>query len=397
MAGNNKNNGRYHFPWRQGNQFEMLVDSVEFYPSMLQAIEQARQHILLEMYLIESGSVADRFIHALQQAADRGIRVFLLIDDFGSTGLKQADREKLDHPGISTVYYNPLRSYNLLYNLYRIYFHHAVHRLHRDHRKLLLVDDTCAFVGGAGITEDFNSSDSKTGWRENMLKIRGPVLKDWQRLFFESWNKYAQTPYSLPDIEPVPFENGESGRVTVNVAYRRSGIKWSLYKHIYNASHRVWFSSAYFLPSWRLQRLLKRAALNGVDVRLLLPGPITDHPGVRHGSHHYYRKLLLNGVRIFEYQPRFLHAKTILCDDWVTTGSSNFDRWNLQWNLEANQEIKDPKIAIRIMEMFEKDFENSREYTYQEWHKRSLRMRLHEWFWRKIEILSIKIKRRNRH
>lgn len=374
----------------------MLVDSVEFYPRMLQAIEQSVHHILLEMYLIESGAVADQFIHKLREAADRSVRVFLLIDDFGSTGLNPVDREKLDHPGISTVYYNPLRSYNPVYILYRIYFHHAVHGLHRDHRKLLLVDDNIAFVGGAGITDDFDSSDNKIGWRENMLEIKGPVLQDWHQLFFDSWNKYAKTPFVLPVIEPVPYDHGQPGRVTVNVAHRRSDIKLSLYKHIYHASHRIWFSSAYFLPSWRLQRLLKRAARKGVDVCLLLPGPITDHPGVRHGSHHYYRKFLLNGVRIFEYQPRFLHAKTVLCDDWVTMGSSNFDRWNLQWNLEANQEVDDPPFACRVREMFEMDFKNSHEYTYEDWRQRGYLMRLHEWFWRKIEILSIKIKHRKR-
>ncbi len=395
MTDFNKKTGRYCFPWRQYNRFEFLIDSTRFYPRMLEAIEQASNLILLEMYLMESGAMADRFIKALCDAADRSVRVYLLIDDFGSTGLNQSDRDRLEHPGISTVYYNPLRSYNPFYNLYRIYIRRAVHGLHRDHRKLLLIDDQLAFTGGAGITDDFDPSRDMS-WRENMIEIKGPVVRDWHRLFYESWNKYASTAVTVPVIEPDTYHEGQSGRVTINEAHHRSGIKWSLYKRIYNARDRVWFSTAYFLPSWRMQKLLKRAAKNGVDVRLLLPGPITDHPGVRHGGHHYYRKLLLNGIRIFEYQPRFMHAKTILCDDWVTIGSSNFDRWNLQWNLEANQEIDDPGLAEVVREMFEADFEHSREFNYKEWHQRSVWMRIHEWFWRKIEILSIRIKHRKR-
>jgi phosphatidylserine/phosphatidylglycerophosphate/cardiolipin synthase-like enzyme len=120
----------------------------------------------------------------------------------------------------------------------------------------------------------------------------------------------------------------------------------------------------------------------------LLPGPITDHPGVRYVSHRLYGRLMKNGVRIFEYQPRFFHAKTVLCDDWVTIGSSNFDRWNLRWNLEANQEIKDEALAKQVREMFEADFSNSVEFSYEQWYRRSWFKRLLQWFWKQVEILS---------
>ncbi len=139
---------------------------------------------------------------------------------------------------------------------------------------------------------------------------------------------------------------------------------------------------------------MKHAAKSGVDVRLLLPGPITDHPGVRYISHRLYGRLLKNGIRIYEYQPRFFHAKTVLCDDWVTIGSSNFDRWNLRWNLEANQEVIDEVLARQVKQMFEQDFSNSVEYTVENWQQRSSRLsRLLQWFWKKVEIFSQKIGR----
>ena len=229
-------------------------------------------------------------------------------------------------------------------------------------------------------------------WRETMLKIQGPVLSDWQQLFRESWNKYAPRPLTLPTVSPGSFPHGQRGRITVNEARRRIGIQRSLIKHIQGARLRIWFATAYFIPPWSIRRKLKRAARTGVDVRLLLPGPITDHPGARHVSHRFYHRLLKNGVRIFEFEPRFLHAKTVLCDNWVSIGSCNYDRWNLQWNLEANQEIDDTGIATNIAEIFLRDFADSHEYTDEEWHHRSWRLRVLEWFWKKVELLSMKVR-----
>ncbi|NNL06730.1 MAG: phosphatidylserine/phosphatidylglycerophosphate/cardiolipin synthase family protein, partial [Gammaproteobacteria bacterium] len=142
-----------------------------------------------------------------------------------------------------------------------------------------------------------------------------------------------------------------------------------------------------------IRRAFKRAARAGVDVRLLLPGPITDHPGVRYISRRLYGRLMKNGVRIFEYQPRFFHAKTVLCDDWVAIGSSNFDRWNLRWNLEANQEIQDEYLAGQVRDMFEQDFADSVEYTLEKWQQTSWFERLQQWFWKRVEKISQKIGR----
>ncbi len=374
----------------------MRVDGKEFFPRMLEAIDSAQQYILMEMYLIESGSVADRFISAMNRAADRGVPVFLLFDDFGAMGLKQPDRRRLDRRNIHTTYYNPLGSYSLLYHLYRIFWRRIYRGLYRDHRKLLLVDGTVAFTGGAGITDEFDPPrHPHKGWRETMIEIHGPVLADWQQLFLEAWNLHAGKP---PDIPEVKQGNGEGqlGRVTVNDAYHRRGMRRSLLRYIRRAEHRVWLATAYFVPSWSLRRALKHAASRGADVRLLLPGPLTDHPGVRHAGRRYYRRLLGNGVRVFEYQPRFLHAKTVLCDDWVAIGSSNFDRWNLQWNLEANQEVHDPALAGNLQWIFEQDFAHCHEITLEAWRGRNWWLRLQEWLWRRVELLSLTLKDRGK-
>jgi len=394
MNGLSNTSRRFHFPWREGNRFDILVDGSNFLPLMLDAINSARETILLEMYLIESGSVVDRFITALLDAAERNVQAYLLLDDYGAIGLKQRDRERLEHRNIHIAYYNRLHSHSTLQNLYRIFLLHQEHVLYRNHRKLLLLDGQTAFVGGTGLVDEFDPpGHPEMQWRETMIRIQGPVVADWQQLFTTTWNQSTAQALSLPDINPGEHADAQRGRITVNDIERYSEVMLSLTSHIAHARHRVWFATAYFLPRWRIRRALKRAAKSGVDVRLLLPGPITDHPAVRYISHRLYGQLMKNGVRIFEYQPRFFHAKSVLCDDWVAIGSSNFDRWNLRWNLEANQEIIDEVVARQVKEMFEQDFSNSVEYSYEQWYRRSWFKRLLQWFWKQVEILSQKIGR----
>ncbi|MGD2057014.1 MAG: phospholipase D-like domain-containing protein, partial [Gammaproteobacteria bacterium] len=190
-----------NFPWRKGNHFEILVDGTAFFPRMLAAIDAAREYLLLEMYLVESGAVADRFIGALLAAAARDVRIHLLFDDFGAGKLMHTDRLRLEHPNIEITYYNPLPSSGTLHNLYRIFWQHITHGLHRDHRKLLLVDGRVAYTGGTGITDLVDPPRApQQRWRETMIEIRGPVLEDWQALFTETWNQAAT---SLADLPPV--------------------------------------------------------------------------------------------------------------------------------------------------------------------------------------------------
>ncbi|MGB5472955.1 MAG: phosphatidylserine/phosphatidylglycerophosphate/cardiolipin synthase family protein [Gammaproteobacteria bacterium] len=389
---------RYHnFPWRGGNSFEILVDSTTFLPRMLAAIDTARHYILLEMYLVASGTVASRIIKVLLAAAERGVRVYLLLDDYGAQQLDERDRELLTHRNIELVFYNPLHSRSTLYNLYRIIWHQTYGGLYRNHRKLLLVDCSVAYTGGTGITDEVDSPAAPDmRWRETMIVIRGPLLADWQELFTDSWNRFAERSLTLPAVQPAPLAASKRGRVTINEARHRTGVQRSLVRHIQHARQRVWFATAYFIPSWKLRRKLKRAARAGVDVRLLLPGPVTDHPGARYASHRYYGRLLKSGVRIYEYLPRFFHAKTVLCDDWLTIGSCNFDRWNLQWNLEANQEVDDPETAETVAAMFMQDFANCHEYNVGEWVQRSWYLRALAWFWRQVELMSLKLRQRRR-
>ncbi len=367
---------KYRFPWRGGNRFQLLIDGVQFFPHMLKAIEDAHDYVLLEFYLFESGTVASRFIDALVAAAGRGVDVWVMLDDFGARGLSRSDRTRLRSGGVHLAFYNPL------------YIGKWLKNLARDHRKLLLVDGTMVFVGGTGIADEFDPTDMPASrWRETVVMGAGPVIADWQTLFIESWERHTGEPLQLVRVPSEISDERVQGRVTLMRGRSQQGVKRDLLRHVRAAEHRVWFSTAYFIPPRRIRRALRRAARRGVDVRLLLPGPHTDHPAVRVAGRRFYAALLRSGVRIFEFQPRVLHSKVSLCDSWVSIGSSNIDRWNLRWNLDANQAIDDQEFADQVRDMFESDFAQTIEYTYQDWMRRPWRVRAGERLWGLVDMV----------
>jgi cardiolipin synthase A/B len=355
------------WPWRAGNHFRLLGDGGQFFERMLQMIEGAAAYVLLEMYLVESGIIAGRFVEALGRAARRGVRVCVVFDGFGSLGLGAAYRRSLIEAGVELRTFNPISLRARLQNFLR------------DHRKLLLVDGKTVFVGGAGLTDEFAIA-SRPGepWRDLMVEISGPVVADWQRAFDRTWQRSGGSlglpcPPECPDVA-----GGADGRVALSEARERSALANGVVWRIDAARTRAWIMSAYFVPSRRFRKALRRAARRGVDVRLLVPGPRTDHPWVRHAARRYYGKMLRNSVRIFEYQPRMLHAKMIISDDWVSIGSSNLDRWSFKWNLEANQEVRDAAFATVAAALFEGDCAQSEMLSRRNWPQRAWLDRLRE-------------------
>jgi phosphatidylserine/phosphatidylglycerophosphate/cardiolipin synthase-like enzyme len=354
------------WPWREGNAFRFLGDGAQFFPRMLEAIDAAGAYVLLEMYLVSSGALVTRFIAALVAARARGVRVCALLDAFGALGLSSADRRRLGEAGVELRLFNPLRLRRRLRNL------------RRDHRKLLLIDGRVAFVGGAGLSDEFAGRGRVLPWHELMLEIEGPVLSDWQRAFAGSWRRSGAELGLAPAPPCAPFPGGAAGRLSLSEARQYSVLATGVIQRIDSAAERVWIMSAYFVPSRRFRKALRRAARRGVDVRLLMPGARTDHPWVRQASRRFYGRMLRGGVRIFEYQPRMLHAKMILCDAWVSVGSSNLDRWSFRWNLEANQEIADRRMSDEAAALFTADFAVSHEISRRYWRERAWLDRLRE-------------------
>ncbi len=317
-----------------GNRFTLISDGHQFLARMLAAIEQSQCYILAEFYLAESGTVIEEFTAALCRACSRGVKVHLILDAFGSRRLTEHDRMRLRVSGVHLALYNAPR-----WNAPRS-------MLFRDHRKLLLIDGRVGFTGGVGLTDYFSPDASPNGyWQDCMVEMYGPVLTDWHVLFSETWGRCCRQPLDVAARPVAPLIPGVTGRLVSSSGLGRKDILRSVIKHVRAAQARVWVATAYFLPSIRLSRALRKAARRGVDVRLILTGPYTDAPSVQSVSRLLYRHLLASGVVIYEYQQRFLHCKLTLCDDWTSIGSSNLDRWGTLWNLEANQEIESPEFA----------------------------------------------------
>ena len=373
------------FPWRDGNSVELLVDGEQYFPAMLTAIRNASTSVVLEMYLFESGAVANEFIHALSEAARRGVDVRLLLDAFGSMKLLEGDRNRVIEAGVKLKFYNPLR------------FEKLIRNIARDHRKILIVDDETAFVGGAGITDEFDPPlDHNKMWRETMSRITGPVVGDWRRLFDWVWGESDTGKTEIPTKRVNNHATGQMrARVSVSRGRMIRHLYQSLLRRINQSDQRLWICTAYFQPSRRLRRAIRRAASRNVEVRLLLPGPETDHPRVRTAGRRFYTKLLKSGVRIFEFQHRVLHSKTVLCDEWVSIGSSNFDGWDLRWNLEANLEVEDQEFCVQTSKMFEADFRQCVEIEQKAWLARPWQDRMGEWFWGWVEFWVTRIGGRN--
>lgn len=361
------------FPWRDGNRFEILSQGTTFFPLMLSSIAEARTCIALEIYWIASDRTADRFIQALAQAARRGVQVFVLLDDYGCSDLETIDRHRLTEAGVHLALFNPLRL--------RVGWGMFV----RDHRKLLLVDDHVAFVGGAGICDPF---DGANGWRENMLRVEGDCVADWWHLFRRVWSRCSRI--------TCPPSSGKAagrarGRILPGTPVRRSVLASAL-TDINHAHQRVWLVTPYFLPPKKLRRALARACRRNCDVRLLVPDE--DHcdvPAVQAAGRRYYDWLLRRGVRVLEYSERTTHQKVLLADDRVTIGSCNYDRWGLRWNLEASQGVDSAALAGEALNMLERDMVACREVTLADRERQPLYGRLREWFWGWVDATMVNI------
>lgn len=369
--------------WREGNQFTLLPEASRFLPAMFEALNQAQHYVLVELYLMESGELADQVCDVLIKAAQRGVHVCLLLDGYGAMGFANADRERLQQSGVQLRFFNPIG------------FHSLARNLSRDHRKIVVIDGEVAFTGGFGAVDEFLNA-----WYEIALRIEGPVVADWEVLFRRLWRsrltrseKGGAGTKVLPDQrEPLVYSSGAKGRAISARGYRYQAIRHSLYERVRQADGRMWLCTPYFVPTFTLRRRLVKAARRGIDVRLLLPGSKHDHPGVRFAGQRFYHTMLKAGVRIFEFQPTFIHAKFVLIDDWVSIGSCNFDHWNLHWNMEANQEVLDPALAVDVRELFERNFAASEEVDAAAWAARPWGQRAREWIYGVLDAMVTRLK-----
>lgn len=322
-------------PWREGNAVKLLVNGEQFFPAVFYSIRAARREVILETFILYLDEVGYALQRELIAAAQRGIKVDLTVDDYGSPDLNNGFIAAMANAGVKVHMFDPNPKWlGLRLNMFR-----------RLHRKIVVIDGVLAFIGGINYSVDHLEKYGDMAKQDYAVQVRGPVVHDIHRaclnlLQFSSAKKVSkQTPLAPAASLPVP----PSGQVQVRalLALRDNHRYGNNIEHHYlqairAARSRLILAHGYFFPGYRLLRALSAAARRGVNVVLILQGQ-PDIPAVRMLSRLLYGYLLRSGVHIYEYDERPLHSKVALADSrWSTVGSSNLDPLSLSLNLEAN-------------------------------------------------------------
>jgi cardiolipin synthase A/B len=363
-------------PLAEGNRVEVLKNGVAFFPSMLAAIRGAKKTINLEFYIYWDGEVGRQFAEALAERARAGVQVNVILDAVGSSAMSRDLVLFLQRNGVAVEWYHPLRWYTLS----RVN--------HRTHRKLMIVDGEIGFSGGMGIADEWlGDADSPSHWRETVVRVEGPVVTQMQFAFMDNWVKSRGELLTGLDYFPELEKRGPHCAQVIKSSPSEgsSAVKLMYIVSIVSAQKSIYISNAYFVPDRDTLRALETAVRRGVDVRVIVPGEYTDVPIVRDAARWLYERMLRRGIRIFEYQPTMMHAKTMVVDGiWSTIGSSNFDDRSFRLNDENNVNVYDEAIAAQMEEMFFADLARSEEITRRRWLRRPFFNRIREsvaaWF-----------------
>jgi len=326
----------------------------EAFKAMLDGIRAASKSIRLEIYIYAASPLGVEFREALVEAQKRGVSVRVMIDSFGSFYLSDSFWRPLREAGGEVRWFNPM-------SLERFGF--------RDHRKLLVCDDTHAFIGGFNIAPEYQGDGVHNGWRDLGLLLTGPMVAELARSFdllFERadlrHHRFARL--RKPHIAP----SATSGNYTVlhcGPGRGFSSFKRMLHKDLaHGVSARI--ISAYFLPTRRIRRDLFQMARRGGRVQLLLAGK-SDVPPAQMACRRLYTAMLKAGIEIYEYQPQILHAKLIVIDSTTYVGSANVDVRSLRINYDLMLRLDDEVIAAEAIKIYKEAMEQSLRVELKSW------------------------------
>lgn len=358
------------FPAVAAPELEFHPDARTTWQRMLNDAASATKRLWIENYILEDGEAAEALLNAVKSARANGAEVRILLDDFGSMYLSREFSNRLEATGAQLKRYNPVQWLKLPWVGISRY-------ARRTHRRILVIDQECVWTGGMAFSDRWWPVDEECEIRDAMLRAEGELVGQFALAFDELWSGEK-----LPAPFKYPAAKSGEARCLVQHPGRGWRLNGELRRALADARGRVWLSTPYFIPPRKLRRALRYAAKSGVDVRLLLPGARRhDHPAVRFAARRYYFRLLHAGIRIYEYQPTFQHAKVALLNEaHCVVGSANLDRWSWLHNHEIMVAAFSPPLAQDIQAWFEREFSQSEEITPQSWAKRSVWARIAERF-----------------
>lgn len=368
-------------PLTKGNKVTLLADGPAAYAAMFKAIQNAKDHINLESYIIEDDEIGRRFADLLLQKQAKGVQVNLIYDSVGSMKTPASFFQRLRDGGIQVVGFNPINPLKT---------QEKWELTHRDHRKILIADGKVAIIGGINISKVYSSNPLKRKqnetapihWRDTDIQIEGPAVAELQKLFIDTWLKQKGPKLSERNYFPDLKEGGNAlMRVVGSTQGQTNRIPFIVYvSAITFAEHSVHMTNSYFIPDDQIVKALTDAAERGVDVKIILPG-ITDSQLALYAQRYHYSELLKSGVKLYERSTSLLHAKTAVVDKvWSTVGSTNMDFMSLLNNDEVNAVILSREFAIEMEKMFARDLAESDQIQWEKWKERTFFQRIKEWF-----------------
>jgi cardiolipin synthase len=350
-------------PLFRGGEVTLLQNGDAFFPAMLDAIRSARDSVNFETYIFEPDEIGRQFMDAFKDRARAGVEVRLLLDGFGAIKMTKRYRKELQEAGVIV---SRFRSFGLR-NLVRFY--------RRTHRRAIVIDGRVGFTGGAAVSKKWKGNvNNPHEWRDSMTRVTGPMVGGIQSAFAGNWvyctGEIIAGPRFFPKLEGGAGPCGLSVVSSPNDALQP--IRLFFWISFINARRRLWICNSYFIPDRRLRDAVVARARSGVDVRILVPGNQTDAVPVQAAGRSYYEELLAAGVRIFEYEPSMMHAKTVVIDGaWSIVGSANMDERSMELNEENVLGVADQDFARSIEEGVIADLARSSEIKLDEWRKRS--------------------------
>ncbi|MBA3464877.1 MAG: cardiolipin synthase [Deltaproteobacteria bacterium] len=349
-------------------EVELYLDGDSCYAGILAAINAATRHIHIEYYIWEPDQIGHELRDALIARKKAGVEVRIVLDGTGSNGLKKKFLAPLREAGIEVAWFNPVRLRSL--RLRRPDF--------RTHRKIVVCDGRVGFTGGMNIADSQSASRCKDYYRDTHMRMTGSAVWPLQKMFVEDWYFAAGT---LCPIDAETFPNQDKGGDYV-VQILGSGpdsaafaIHKALFTAINQSTDRLWITTPYFVPDDSMLMALTSAGLRDVDVRLIIPKR-GDSKLVDLAARSYLPELLTSKVRVYEYDARFIHAKTMVCDDDVAIiGTANLDNRSFRLNFEDIAISYGEKVNEQLAKAFRDDLKHCHELTTQDIEKLPLKVR----------------------
>jgi cardiolipin synthase len=360
--------------YKEGHSVKLVQSGEPFFAANIKAIDEARQYIHFQTYIVDEDETGQRIIDALVRAAARGVRIYLLLDAFGTKYLTDEFIEKIEDSGILFRFFSP------------VFITKGFQMSLRLHHKVLLVDGELAIIGGMNFADRYHGAPGRKEWLDFAIIVRGPECMHINSILRKLWNKtfISKEDRSNEIVHSVKtYEENIRLRVTENNWYRNKIEILRSYRSAFkHAHHHMIIFASYFLPGRLERKLLRLASARGVDIKIVLASE-SDAPMFKRATGFLYEYILRNNIKIYEYLPSNLHAKVATVDGkWSTVGSYNLNHISDYGSIEMNADILDTAFTENFEKILLKIIKNDcRQVTAEEFLKRrTWYSRVRGWF-----------------